>query len=221
MTKIYRTRPNIFGKKIGMSQYFDKEGDAIPVTIIELGENIISDIKTPQKNGYAAVQIGTETKKEKKLNKPELGNLKKKKIPMLGTLKEFRIKSEDLDSYKIGEEVDYSKIINAGDHVDISGTSIGKGFQGMVKLYHKHRGARSHGSKSYRSPGSIGAHTFPARVLKGKKMPSRMGNEKVTVRNLKVIELDTKEKVLIVKGAVPGREGSLLTIKPSISKWNQ
>lgn len=220
MTQKTRTRTEILGKKLGMTQYFDSEGEAIPVTVIEVAENIITDIKTPSKDGYAAIQIGANIKKEKHLNKPKLGNLKKKGLTNLSFLKEFRIKAEELDSYKIGESLDLSKILIPKETVDISGTSIGKGFQGMVKLYNKQRGAKSHGSKSYRQPGSIGAHTFPGRVLPGKKMPSRMGNEKVTVRNLKVVEFDKEKNILLIKGATPGAEGGMLTIKPSIEKWN-
>lgn len=220
MTKKLRTRVEILGKKLGMAQYFNQEGEAIPVTIIELAENIVTDIKTPVKHSYAAIQIGANTRKEKHLNKPKLGNLKKKGLPNLGFLKEYRVQAEELETYKIGEAVDASKILTPNELVDISGTSIGKGFQGMVKLHNKHRGFKSHGSKSYRGPGSIGAHTFPGRVLPGKPMPSRMGNEKVTVRNLKVIEFDKEKKLLAVKGAVPGVEGSIITIKPAIKKWN-
>ena len=210
----------IIGKKLGMTQYFNKEGDAIPVTVLELAENIVTEIKTPAKHGYAGIQIGATIKKDKHLNKPLLGNLKKKNLPNFKFLKEYRVQPDELESYKIGEPVDTSKILNPNDIVDISGISIGKGFQGMVKLYNKRRGPRSHGSKSYRQPGSIGAHTFPGRVLPGKKMPSRMGNEKVTVRNLKVVEFDKDKNLLLVKGAVPGVEGTLLTVRPAIKKWN-
>lgn len=220
MTKPIRTRPEILGKKLGMTQFFNVSGEAIPVSVIELAENIITDIKTLEKNGYAAVQIGANIKKDKHLNKPKLGNLKKKNLPNLGFLKEFRIQSNELNSYKLGESIDPTKILIPKELVDISGISIGKGFQGMVKLYQKKRGPKSHGSKSYRQPGSIGAHTFPGRVLPGKKMPSRMGNEKVTARNLKIIEFDKDKNILLVKGSVPGAEGTLLTIKPSIKKWN-
>ena len=220
MTRPIRTRPELLGKKLGMTQFFNQEGGAVPVTVIELAENIVTDIKTPAKHGYAAVQIGVNIKKEKHLNKPKLGNLKKKNLPNLSFLKEFRVKPEELDSYKIGENIDPSKILVVNEKVDIIGTSIGKGFQGMVKLYNKKRGAKSHGSKSYRQPGSIGAHTFPGRVLPGKKMPSMMGNEKVTVRNLKVVEFDKEKNYLLIKGAVPGVEGGMLSISPSIKKWN-
>ncbi|OGI20046.1 MAG: 50S ribosomal protein L3 [Candidatus Melainabacteria bacterium RIFCSPHIGHO2_02_FULL_34_12] len=220
MTIPARTRPEILGKKLGMTQIFNADGDAIPVTVIELGENIVTDIKTPVKNGYAAIQLGTNIKKEKHLNKPKMGNLKKKNLPMFGYLKEYRVKPEELDAHKIGEQIDLSKILTPKELVDVTGMSIGKGFQGMVKLYNKQRGPKSHGSKSYRQPGSIGAHTYPGRVLPGKKMPSRMGNEKVTARNLKVIEFNKEKNVVLVKGAVPGVEGGMLTIRPSIKKWN-
>lgn len=220
MTRPIRTRAEILGKKLGMTQYFSQAGEATPVTVIELAENIVTEIKTPAKHGYAAIQIGANVKKEKHLNKPQIQNLKKKNLPNFKFLKEFRVQPEELDLYKIGEKVDSQKVAAPNKFVDISGTSIGKGFQGMVKLHNKRCGFKSHGSKSYRQPGSIGAHTFPGRVFPGKNMPSRMGNEKVTVRNLKVIEYDKEENLLLVKGAVPGPEGSYLTIKPSIKKWN-
>jgi len=220
MSKPYRTRPEILGKKLGMTQVFNADGEAIPVTVIELSENIVTAIKTPDKNGYAAIQIGANTKKESKLSKPKLGFLKKNSLPLLGYLKEFRAQDGELASYKVGEPVDLSKIIVENEKVDVSGKSIGKGFQGMVKLHNKHRGPKSHGSKSYRGPGSIGAHTTPGRVMPGKNMPARMGHENITARNLKVVEFIKDKNLLLVKGAVPGAEGTLLTIRPSIKKWN-
>ena len=220
MSKPYRTRPELLGKKLGMTQFFNQDGDAVPVTVIELAENIVTDIKTPQKNGYAAVQLGANIKKDKHLNKPLIGNLKKKNLPNLGYLKEFRVKPEELNSYKVGEVTDLSKVFAVNELVDVSGISIGKGFQGMVKLYNKRRGPKSHGSKSYRQPGSIGAHTYPGRVLPGKKMPSRMGNEEVTARNLKVVDFDKEKNYLLVRGAVPGDEGTMLAIRPAIKSWN-
>jgi len=220
MTKVLRTRPEILGKKIGMTQFFNEDGEAIPVTVIELLENIVTDIKTKEKNGYSGVQVGANTKKENHLNKPRLGNLKKKNLPNLSFLKEFRVQDSELNSYKIGEPIDLSNIIKIKEKIDISGTSIGKGFQGMVKLHNKHRGAKSHGSKCYRKTGSIGNHTFPGRVFKGKPMPSRMGNEKVTTKNLTIIEFIPEKKILLVEGSVPGTEGGMLTISPSIKKWN-
>ena len=221
MTKQVRFRSELLGKKLGMMQYFNEEGQAIPVTVIELGENIITDIKTPVRDGYSAIQIGTNIKKEKHLNKPKIGNLKKKNLELLGSLREFKVKPEELDGYKVGEKIDPLKIIVVKEYVDVTGTSIGKGFQGMVKLHNKQRGFKSHGSKSYRGPGSIGAHTYPGRVLPGKKMPSRMGNETVTARNLQIIDFIQDKNLLVVKGAVPGVEGSMVIIKSSIKKWNK
>ena len=221
MTKQVRYRPELLGKKLGMMQYFNEEGQAIPVTVIELGENIVTDVKTPARDGYAAIQIGANIKKEKHLNKPKLGNLKKKNLALLGYLKEFKVKPEELDAYKVGEKIDPLKIIVTKEYIDVVGTSIGKGFQGMVKLYNKQRGFKTHGSKSYRGPGSIGAHTFPGRVLPGKKMPSRMGNETVTARNLQIVDFIQDKNLLVVKGAVPGTEGSMVVIKPAIKKWNK
>lgn len=220
MTKSLRTRPFAIGKKLGMTQYFTDEGEAVPVTVIELSENIITDIKTPEKNGYAAIQIGAVTKKDKHLNKPLSGNLKKKNLPNLTHLKEFKIKADELNNYKVSEKLDTSKFLIPNELIDISGTSIGKGFQGMVKLHNKSRGFKSHGSKSFRGPGSIGAHTFPGRVLPGKKMPSRMGNEKVTAKNLKIVKFDKEKNIILIKGAVPGKEGTMLTLTPVIKKWN-
>ena len=162
----------------------------------------------------------TNQKKKSAKFSSTLPTLKKKNLANFGYLKEFRIQPEELNNYKIGEGTDTSKILILNENVDVTGMSIGKGFQGMVKLYQKRRGPRSHGSKSYRQPGSIGAHTFPGRVLPGKKMPSRMGNEKVTVRNLEVVEFDKEKNVLLVRGAVPGVENSLVSIRPSIKKWN-
>ncbi len=220
MSKPYRTRVEILGKKLGMTQVFNTDGDAIPVTVIELAENIVTEIRTPEKNGYSAIQIGALTKRENKLTKPKAGFLKKNNLPSLSYLKEVRVKEDELATFKIGEVVDFSKVIVENEKVDVSGKSIGKGFQGMVKLWNKARGNKTHGSKSYRGPGSIGAHTYPGRVIPGKKMPARMGHEEVTARNLKVVEFIKDKNLLLVKGAVPGVEGTLVSIKPSIKKWN-
>ena len=220
MTKPLRFRTEVLGKKLGMTKFFNEDGNAIPVSVIELAENIITEIRTPEKNGYSAIQLGTNIKKEKHLNKPLQGNLKKKNLPLFSYLKEFRVKPEELANYKIGEKIDLAKTLIVKELVDVSGMSIGKGFQGMVKLYQKKRGPKSHGSKSYRGPGSIGAHTYPGRVLPGKKMPSRMGNEEITAKHLEIIEFDKDRNLLLVKGSVPGVEGTMLTIRPSIKRWN-
>ena len=221
MTKSIRTRLGVFGKKLGMTEYFNQEGAAIPVTVVELSENIVTEVRTPDKNGYSSVQLGTTVKKEKHLNKAKIGNLKKKNLPLFSHLQEFKIPSTEVSNYKIGEAIDISKIIVLNEKVDVTGKSIGKGFQGMVKLHNKSRGFKTHGSKSYRGPGSIGGHTFPGRVFPGKRMPSRMGNENVTVKNLVVVDYLKEENIVLIKGATPGCEGTLVTIKPAIKKWNQ
>ena len=221
MTKSLRTRPHAIGKKLGMTHFFTQEGEAVPVTVIELSENIITDIKTPERNRYAAIQLGAITKKDKHMNKPSLGNLKKKNLPNLSLLREFKVKADELANYKVSEKLDTSKFLIPNELVDVSGISIGKGFQGMVKLHNKSRGFKSHGSKSFRGPGSIGGHTFPGRVFPGKKMPSRMGNEKVTARNLKIIEFDKDKNIILIRGAVPGKEGTIVTLTPSIKRWNE
>lgn len=219
--KNIKTRPKLIGKKLGMARYFTKDGDAVPVTVIEIGENIITEVKTPEKHGYASVQIGSHEKKEKHLTKPQLGSLKKKNLPNLSLLGEFKINANEVSEYKVGEKLDLTKFLAENEKVDVTGTSIGKGFQGMVKLYHKSCGPRTHGSKSHRAPGSIaGGHTFPGRVFRGKKMPARMGGEQVTAKNLRVIEINKDENVILIRGAVPGVEGSVVTIKPVIKKWN-
>jgi large subunit ribosomal protein L3 len=221
MTKSIRTRVGIFGKKLGMTEYFNQEGAAIPVTVVELSENIITEVRTPDKNGYSSVQLGTTVKKEKHLNKPMIGNLKKKNLPLLSHLQEFTIPSTEVANYKIGEAIDVSKILVLNEKVDVTGKSIGKGFQGMIKLHNKKRGQMSHGSKCRRLPGSIGGHTFPGRVFPGKRMASRMGNENITVKNLIVVDYLKDENIVLIKGAIPGCEGTLITIKPTIKKWNQ
>lgn len=213
-----KIRPEIYAKKLGMTHFISEEGEAIPVTAVELAENIVTEVKTEDKHGYSAVQFGANTKKDKHLNKPKLGNLKKKDLPNLSMLKEFKIKPEEAEQFKVGEKIDISKIIVPNQKVDVTGKSIGKGFQGMVKLHNIARGRKSHGSKSYRQPGSIGAGTYPGRVFPGKDMPSRMGNEQITTKNLLVVDYIEEENLVLIKGSVPGVEGSFITIKPALCK---
>ncbi|MCA9802592.1 MAG: 50S ribosomal protein L3 [Cyanobacteria bacterium HKST-UBA02] len=208
----------LLGKKIGMTQVFDDQGLAIPVTVVKLGENIVTATRTKEKHGYTAVQVGGFTVKDARLNKPEAGHLKKQELPSLKPLKEFRVK--DTASYKVGEPVPVESIVKDGMLVDVRGSSIGKGFQGTVKRYGAGRGPMSHGSKFHRSMGSIGAGTTPGRVFRGVMMPGQMGNENVCNRKLTVVRVDTEKGLLLVKGAVPGVEGGLLVITPSKTKWN-
>lgn len=208
----------LIGKKVGMTQVFDKEGLAVPVTVIKLGANIVTARITKEANGYTAVQVGGFPIKESKLNKPELGALKKRELPALKPLREFRV--DDPAAFNVGEPLSPESVCAEGTLVDVQGHSIGKGFQGTIKRYHAGRGPMSHGSKFHRSMGSIGPGTTPGRTFKGVIMPGGMGNETVTVRHLKVVRVDAEKGLLLVRGATPGVEGGLLIVKPSKTKWN-
>ncbi|MFC1701007.1 50S ribosomal protein L3 [Patescibacteria group bacterium] len=197
----------ILGKKLGMSQIFDKDNKVIPVTLIEAGPCLVVQIKTDEKDGYKAVQVGFEEIVERKVKKPQKGHFKKVGEKYFRYLKEF-----ESDNLKIGDVIDVS-IFEDGDKVQIAGFSKGKGFQGVVKRHGFHGGPASHGMKhTLRAPGSIGS-AFPERVFKGKKMAGRMGNERITTRGLKIIHVDKENNLLAIKGAVPGRIGGLLEIK--------
>jgi large subunit ribosomal protein L3 len=208
----------LIGKKVGMTQVYDSNGVLQPVTVIQAGPCVVTQVKTETTDGYTALQLGYEEVKEKKLNKPLLGHLKKNNLKPLRYLKEFRVNDSILKA--VGQKVDVS-LFNENDKVDISGKSIGKGFQGNVKRHHFGRGPMTHGSKNHRLPGSIGAGTTPSRVYKGKRMAGRMGNKKVTVKNLTVVKVDKENNLLIVKGSVPGVEGGLLVIKPAVKVGKQ
>lgn len=208
----------LLGRKVGMTQIFDKEGAAVPVTVVQLGENVVTQTMTKEKNGYTAVQVGGFVVKEKKLNKPELGVLKKQQLPVLKPLKEYRV--DDVSAFKVGEGVKADALFKEGMLVDVQGKTIGKGFQGTIKRYNAGRGPMSHGSKFHRSMGSIGPGTTPGRVFKGLHMPGHMGHVTAKVRHLKVVKVDVEKRLLLVRGAVPGCDGGLLVITPSITKWN-
>ena len=196
----------ILGKKLGMSQVF-KDDKVIPVTLIESGPNFVTQVKTKEKDGYSAVQLGFGEKKEKNIKKPQKGHLKK--IGNLRWLKEFRIDPTEL---KRGDEVKISDF-NPGDKVTVIAISKGKGFQGVVKRHGFHGGPKSHGQKDrHRAPGSIGA-SWPQHVIKGMKMAGRMGGDKVTVKNLEIVEVDNENNLIAIKGAIPGRKGTLVMIK--------
>lgn len=203
----------ILGRKLGMTQLFDpEEGIAIPVTVIQAGPCRVTQIKTPQTDGYSAVQIGFEEVLPKRLNKPELGHLAKSEAGSLRHLKEYRL--SDTSEYSLGQTITV-EVFNAGDLVDISGDTIGRGFAGYQKRHGFRRGQRTHGSKNYRRPGSIGAGTTPGRVYPGTRMAGRMGGKKTTIRKLSVVRVDSDRNLLIVKGAVPGKSGNLIGIAHS------
>ncbi len=208
----------LLGKKIGMTQIFDAEGLALPVTVVRLGENVIVSKRSKDSNGYEALQIGGFAVKERSLNKAELGVLKKASVAPLAPLREFRV--EDASGFTVGQPLAIEEVIKEGMLVDVRGKSIGKGFQGTIKKYNAGRGPMSHGSKFHRSMGSIGPGTTPGRVFKGMKMPGQMGNKAVCARHLQVVKIDLEKKVVLLKGAVPGCDGGIVQINPSKTKWN-
>jgi len=201
----------LIGKKIGMSQRFDDDGNAIPVTIIKAGPCTVIQKKTREKDGYAAVQLGfVEEKAVRRPAKPQVGHFKKSGIPVVRKLQE--VGCADAANIKEGDQV-LVDIFEIGETVHVVGTSKGKGFAGVVKRHHFAGGDAAHGSMFHRAPGSIGASSFPSRVVKGMRMGGHMGDERVTVRNLRVIEMDKDNNLLVVKGAVPGARGGYLLIK--------
>ena len=210
----------LVGKKVGMTQVFDDEGNVVPVTIIELAENIITDIKTEARDGYNAIQVGNFTAKEKHLTKPLKVSLEKRGAPLMRQLQEYRC-HEAVEGVKIGDAINAEEFFTDLPKVNVSGSSIGKGFQGGVKLHNMHIGRRSHGSKSKRQIGSIGPGTTPGNVKKGKRMPSMMGNRIVTTTKVKVFKYIAEKNVVLVKGPVPGKPGTPITITANGAKaWN-
>ncbi|PCI20863.1 50S ribosomal protein L3 [Candidatus Wolfebacteria bacterium] len=198
----------ILGQKQNMTQYFDEDGNAIPVTLISAGPVVVTQVKTIEKDGYSAIQVGYQNQKKERVNKPQLGHFKGK--GPFKFLNEFSI--TDKDDLKVGDSVDVS-VFEQGDKIRVSGISKGKGFQGVVKRHGFHGGPRSHGQKhSEREPGSIGA-TGPQRVFKGTRMAGRMGSDRTTVKNLKVVFVDKENNTMLIKGALPGRRGTLLEIR--------
>lgn len=201
----------ILGEKLGMTQVFSTEGQRITVTVIKAGPCVVTQIKTLEKEKYNTIQVGFKLTNEKKTNKPSLGHFKKRNLPVMKHLKEFRISGEEIKNFNLGSEIK-ADIFKEGELVNITGNSIGKGFQGVVRRWGFKGGAATHGSMSHRAPGSIG-HTGPQHVLKGRRMGGHMGNRRVTVRNLKVVRVIAEKNILLVKGATPGFNGSLLIIK--------
>ncbi|WP_069650741.1 50S ribosomal protein L3 [Caloranaerobacter ferrireducens] len=203
----------ILGRKIGMTQVFTEDGLVIPVTVIEAGPVKVVQKKTVEKDGYNAIQVGFSDIKEKKVNKPLKGHFDKAGVEYKRYLREFRV--ENADEYEVGQEIK-ADVFSAGDKVDVTGISKGKGFQGVIKRHNQSRGPESHGSKYHRAVGSLGASSFPSRVFKTKKLPGHMGHERVTVQNLEVVKVDAEKNLILIKGAVPGPKGGLLTIKQSV-----
>jgi large subunit ribosomal protein L3 len=203
----------ILGTKLGMTQIFDPEtGIAIPVTVVQAGPCPVTQIKTPETDGYKSIQIGYQEVKEKALNKPEIGHLSKAGAPPLRHLKEYRL--DDPAQYQLGNTIQ-ADIFSVGDLVDVAGKTMGRGFAGYQKRHNFKRGSMTHGSKNHRLPGSTGAGTTPGRVYPGKRMAGRYGGTQVTIRHLQIVRVDTERNVLLIKGAVPGKPGTLLNIMPA------
>ena len=207
----------ILGKKLGMTQIFDNNGLVVPVTVVEAGPCYVSQVKTQQNDGYSAVQMAFDNIRENLLSKPVLGQLKKAEVPAQRFLKEFKL--DDAENYKLGDKIT-CEVFAEGDIVDVVGTSKGHGTSGTIARWNFHRQKMSHGGGPiHRHVGSIGANTFPAKVFKGKKMAGRWGNERVTVQNLKIVKVDAERNLILVKGAIPGAKGSLVSVK-SAAKVN-
>lgn len=202
----------LLGKKLGMTQIFDKDGKVIPVTVIEAGPCTVVQVKTKDTDGYEAVQLGFGEVKAKKVTKPTAGHFKKANVEPKKHLREFRL--EEI-SYNVGDELK-ADVFTAGESVDITGTTKGKGFQGVIKRHGQSRGPMGHGSMYHRRPGSMGPTSTPGRVFKGKKLPGHMGMVQVTIQNLEIVSVDLDKNVILVKGSVPGNKGAILKIKDSV-----
>ena len=202
----------ILGRKIGMTQVFSKNGKLIPVTVVEVEPNFVSQIKTIETDGYEAIQLASINAKEKNTNKPKMGHLKKAGVEPKRFLKEIR--GVNISDYTLGQKVDASIFIE-GEMVDVSGISKGKGYQGVIKRYNQTRGPMGHGSQYHRGVGSLGT-LLPMHVLKGKKLPGHMGHELVTVQNLEIIKIDLENNIVLIKGNVPGPKKSLVVIKTAV-----
>ncbi|MBI4743423.1 MAG: 50S ribosomal protein L3 [Actinobacteria bacterium] len=204
---------SILGKKIAMTQMFMEDGRVIPVTVVEAGPCVVTQIKTVEKDGYSAIQVGFGDIKERRTNKPLRGHFASNKLQLKKYLREFKV--EDVSLYKVGQEVK-TDIFNVGDKVDVSGVTIGKGFAGGIKRWGFSGGPASHGSHSHRIPGSIGASATPSRVYKGKKMPGHLGSVRRTIQNLEVVKVDVQNNLLFFKGNVPSAKGNLVVIKGAV-----
>ena len=202
----------ILGRKIGMTQIFTEAGEVVPVTVVEAGPVVVTQVKTIENDGYNAVQVGFVDAKEKSLNKPQNGHLAAANV-LKKHLKEFRV--EAVDAYTVGQEIK-ADVFAAGEMIDVTGISKGKGFQGPIKRHGQSRGPESHGSRYHRRPGSMGACSYPGRVFKNKKLAGHMGSVKVTVQNLEVVRVDADKNFILVKGAIPGAKGSVVTLKEAV-----
>ena len=203
----------LLGKKIGMTQIFTEDGQVVPVTVVEAGPEVVTQIKTVETDGYNAVQVGYEDQKAHRVNKPMNGHYEKAGVAPKKHLAEFRI--EDGETYELGQEITVADF-EEGMKIDITGISKGKGPQGNIKRHGHHRGPMSHGSKHKRLAGALAAGTYPSRVFKGNKAPGRMGRDKITVQNVVLVKVIADRNLMLVKGAVPGKKGGVVRIRPAI-----
>ena len=206
---------NMMGRKVGMTQVFTEDGTVIPVSVVQAGPLYVVQKKTVENDGYSAIQVGFGDIKERRVTKPKKGHFDKANVVYTKFLKEFLV--DNVDDYEIGQEIKVD-VFSEGDKVDITGTSKGKGTQGVIKRHGFSRGRETHGSKFHRMPGGLSAGTSPGKVFKGHKMMGRMGNEKVTTQNLEVIKVDSDKNLILIKGAIPGPKKGLVTIKATVKK---
>ncbi len=203
----------ILGKKVGMTQYFTEAGELIPVTVVEATPNVVLQLKTIENDGYEAVQLGFDDLREVLSNRPAKGHVAKANATPKRFIREFN--NVELSEYEVGQEITVD-VFKAGDIVDVTGTSKGKGFQGAIKRHGQSRGPMAHGSRYHRRPGSMGGASFPSRVFKGKALPGQMGGDRITIQNLEVVKVDAERNVILIKGNVPGSKKSLVEIKTAI-----
>ena len=204
----------MLGKKIGMTQVFNEDGDLIPITVISAGPLSVVQKKTEEIDGYNSIKVGYSDIPAKRSNKPEKGQFEKAKVPVKKYMRELKL--EDISGFDVGNVIKVEDMFKDGDIIDVSGKSKGKGVQGTLKRFHTARGRMTHGSGYHRGLGSMGAHSDPSRIFKGKVMPGHMGYDKVTIQNLKIVKVDVERGLLLVRGAVPGPKGGLLVIKNSV-----
>ena len=207
----------ILGKKIGMTQIFVSDGRLVPVTVVEAGPCTVVMVKTEDRDGYEAIQVGfgelSEQRAKKLLNKPELGHFSKKGVAPSRYLREFRL--DDISSYSVGDTIK-ADVFAEGDKIDVVGTSKGHGYTGVIQRWNQHTGPMAHGSKYHRGVGSMGANSTPSRVFKNKHMPGQYGGDRVTVQNLEVVKVDAERNLLMIKGAIPGATGSLVMVRDAV-----
>lgn len=205
---------SIMGKKIGMTQIFDKNGVMIPVTVVEAGPVVVTQIKTEETDGYNAVQVGFGEVKEKHVNKPMKGHFAKAGVALKKHVKELR-PEDGVENYSLAQEIKVD-IFEVGEKIDVTGISKGKGFQGSIKRHGQSRGPETHGSHYHRAPGSMGSASDPSKVRKGKKLPGHMGHTRVTIQNLEVARVDAEKNLILIKGAIPGPKKGLVVIKTAV-----